>query len=126
MTKSKIWLILALVVALAGVAFGAWGWTHNSTAPRFQTEYQAVLLSNGNVYFGKLEGLDTAFPILRDVYYVQSGLDANTKQPTSVLLKRGKEWHAPDYMVLERYHIVLVEPVTPGSKVASLIAASRH
>ena len=81
-----------------------------------------MLLTNGSVYYGKLEGLGGPFPVLRDVFYVQAAADPNTKQTTNVLIRRGKEWHAPDYMVLNANHILLVEPVTPGSRVANLIA----
>ena len=91
----------------------------------FKTAYQAVLLTNGSVYYGKLEGLGGPFPVLRDVFYVQAAADPNTKQTTSVLIRRGKEWHAPDYMVLNANHILLVEPVTAGSRVANLIAEAK-
>lgn len=92
---------------------------------KFDTPYQAVLLTNGSVYFGKLEGYGTKFPVLRDVYYVQSGTNPDTKQVTNVLIKRGKELHAPDHMYLNPSHIVLVEPVGPNSKVAQLISDSK-
>ena len=92
---------------------------------KFDTPYQAVLLTNGSVYFGKLEGYGTKFPVLRDVYYVQSGTNPDTKQVTNVLIKRGKELHAPDQMYLNPSHIVLVEPVGPASKVAQLISDSK-
>jgi hypothetical protein len=88
---------------------------------QFSTPYQAVLLINGSVYFGKLEGYGTRFPVLRDVYYVQSGTNPETKQTTNVLVKRGKEPHAPDRMYLNPSQIILVEPVGPNSKVAQLI-----
>jgi hypothetical protein len=53
-------------------------------------KYYAVLLNNNSVYFGKLEGLGSEFPILHDVYYVQSNVNQETKQVTNVLVKRGK------------------------------------
>jgi hypothetical protein len=87
----------------------------------FNTPYQAVLLINGSVYFGKLEGFGTKFPVLRDVYYVQSTTNPETKQTTSVLVKRGRELHGPDRMYLNPSQIILVEPVGPNSKVAQLI-----
>jgi hypothetical protein len=87
----------------------------------FDTPYQAVLLINGSVYFGKLQGYGTKFPVLRDVYYIQSTTNPETKQVTNVLVKRGKELHAPDRMYLNPSQIVLVEPVGPTSKVAQLI-----
>lgn len=88
---------------------------------KFDTPYQAVLLTNGSVYFGKLESYGTKFPVLRDVYYVQSGTNQETKQVTNILVKRGKELHSPDRMYLNPSQIILVEPVGTGSKVAQLI-----
>ena len=87
--------------------------------------YSAVLLANGSVYFGKLEGLGSPYPVLRDVYYVQSASDPETKKVTSILVKRGKEWHAPDRMTINDKSIVFVEPVGADSKVAQLIAESK-
>jgi hypothetical protein len=87
--------------------------------------YSAVLLANGSVYFGKLEGLGSPYPVLRDVYYVQSATDPETKKVTSVLVKRGKEWHAPDRMIINDKSIVFVEPVGADSKVAQLIAETK-
>ena len=84
-----------------------------------------MLLANGSVYFGKLEGLGSSYPVLREVYYVQSISDPETKKVTSILVKRGKEWHAPDRMIINERSIVFVEPVGPGSKVAQLIAETK-
>jgi len=89
-------------------------------------KYYAVLLSNGSVYFGKLEGLGSAYPVLHDVYYVQSTTNAETKAVSSVLVKRGKEWHGPDRMILSDRAIVFVEPVGADSKVSQLIAESKR
>jgi hypothetical protein len=90
--------------------------------PTFQTSYQAVLLDTGLVYYGKISGLDTEYPVLRDVFYVQQSTDPVTKKVSSMLIRRGNEWHAPSMTVLNAHHIVLVEPVGPNSKVAQLIA----
>jgi hypothetical protein len=90
------------------------------------TPYQAVLLTNGSAYFGQLEGLGTPFPVLRDVFYVQSVQDPQTKAVNNILVKRGKEWHAPDRMILNASMIVLVEPVNPTSRVAQLIAQAKN
>jgi hypothetical protein len=39
-------------------------------------------------------------------------------------VKRGKELHAPDRMIINQKSIVFVEPVGADSKVAQLIAES--
>lgn len=36
-----------------------------------------------------------------------------------------KEWHGPDRMILNAERILLVKPVTKGSKVAELIAQAK-
>ena len=89
-------------------------------------QYYAVLLSNGSVYFGNLEGLGSPYPVLRDVYYVQSTTNPETKAVTSVLVKRGKEWHGPDRMIINEKAIIFIEPVGPDSKVAQLISESKR
>ena len=118
-------ILILSVLIIVGVALAALWMLPLRGSVRLTTPYQAVLLTNGSVYYGKLEGLGASYPILRDVFYVQVGVDPNTKQNTSVLIRRGKEWHGPDYMVLNARHILLVEPVTPGSRVAELIARAR-
>jgi hypothetical protein len=87
-------------------------------------QFYAVLLNGGQVYFGKLDGLGTQYPVLTEVFYVQSRQDPETKQVSNILVKRGKEWHAPDRMIVNASQIVLIEPVTAGSRVAQLIAAA--
>jgi hypothetical protein len=89
--------------------------------PRLTTEYQLVLLTSGQTYFGKLEKLGTPYPVLQDVFYIQSQADPNTKLVKNNLIKRGKEWHQPDLMLLDARQIVLIEPVKPTSTVAKLI-----
>lgn len=117
-----------LIAAVAGVASGAavvhfaWG---KSAGVTFTTPYQAVLLSNGNAYFGKLEGLGKPFPVLQEVYYIQAHIDPNTKQRSNVLVKRGQELHGPDRMVLNAKDIVFIEPVGEHSQVAELIAEAK-
>jgi hypothetical protein len=88
--------------------------------------YQAVLLDNNQVYFGKLSGLGTPYPVLTDVFYIQARMNPDTKQTANVLLKRGKEWHAPKLMRLNNSHIIMVEPVSKGSDVANLIAQAQQ
>ena len=95
-------------------------------APAMTTPYQAVLLSSGSAYFGKLTDLGTPYPVLTEVFYVQSVQNPATKQVSNILVKRGKEWHSPDHMILNANMIVPVEPVSPGSRVAQLIAVAKN
>lgn len=92
----------------------------------FETPFQAILLDNGQVYYGHVEGLGTPYPVVSDVYYVQSQTNPQTKEVTNILVRGGKEWHAPDRMYLNARHVVMVEPVSTSSKVAQLIAESKQ
>jgi hypothetical protein len=118
-------VIAASALVLVLVATGLFWFFGRNSAVKMTTPYQAVLLSNGSAYFGRLEGLGTPFPVLRDVFYVQSVQDPQKKTVSNVLVKRGKEWHAPDRMILNANMIVLVEPVNPSSRVALLIAQAK-
>ena len=110
------------VFVLACFAFGLW-WFRSSHALKLDTTYQAVLLDNGQVYYGKIEQTDSELTVLTDVYYIQNQVDTQTKEVKNILIRRGNEWHAPNRSVLNTRHIIVIEPVTAGSKVAELIAA---
>lgn len=121
MIKSLTILVVGLIVG----GLGAWVTMSRRAAaqePHFDVPFQAVLLDTGLVYFGKISGLNTPYPVLRDVYYIQTGTSAQTKQTTNVLIRRGAEFHGPEFTVLAARHIVMVEPVGKYSKVAQLIA----
>lgn len=124
-----------LAVTLACLALYSTGCNRAQPKPAQQSpesaavdtnKYYAVLLTNGLVYFGKLEGLGSAYPVLHDVYYVQSTTNPETKAVSNVLVKRGKEWHSPDRMIVSEKAIVFIEPVGSDSKVAQLIAESKR
>jgi len=59
---------------------------------------------------------------MRDIYYVQTSVNPQTRESNNTLLKRGGEWHAPESMWLNPSQIVFVEPVGQNSRVAQLIA----
>ena len=114
-----VWILVGLLVFVAlGVHFY---YAIRGSSIHFSTPFQAVLLSNGSVYFGHLQDYGTSHPVLTDVYYVVSRTNPETKQVTNSLIKRGKELHEPDRMYLNPNQIVFVESVGTNSKVAQLI-----
>jgi hypothetical protein len=115
-----VWAVTAVVVIAA--AFMIVRNTRPGGPVKFTTPYQAVLLTNGTAYFGKLEGFGTSRPVLSEVYYIVQQNNPETKQSSNVLVKRGKELHEPDRMYLNPNQILCVEPVGEKSKVAQLIA----
>jgi hypothetical protein len=115
-----VWAVTAVIVIVA--AFMIVRNTRPGAPVKFTTPYQAVLLTNGTAYFGKLEGYGTPQPVLSEVYYIVTQNNPETKQSSNVLVKRGKELHEPDRMYLNPNQILCVEPVGEKSKVAQLIA----
>jgi hypothetical protein len=91
----------------------------------FTSEYQAVFLDNGQVFFGKLSDTNSPYFTLRDVYYVQSVMEKDKKELTSVLIKRGSEWHNPEFMRINPKHVLVIEPVGSNSRVAQLIREAK-
>ena len=115
--------IAILVVGLVIGGLGGWYFTSGRAgAPRFNAPFQTVLLDSGQVYYGRISGLGTPFPVIRDVYYIQSTTNPETKQVSNILIRRGNEWHGPEFTVVNARHIVMIEPVGANSKVAQLIA----
>lgn len=87
----------------------------------FTSEYQAVFLDNGQVFFGKLSDTNSAYFTLHDVYYVQTVKEKDKKELKNILIKRGNEWHNPAFMRINGRHVVIIEPVGENSRVAQLI-----
>lgn len=116
-------LAAILVIIAAGVHL-----VHEmrESSVKFETPFQAILLTNGSVYFGHLQDYGGPHPVLTDVFYIVSQTDPTTKALSNVLVKRGKELHAPDRMYVNPNQIVFVEPVGRDSKVAQLIAQAEH
>ncbi|ODS30064.1 MAG: hypothetical protein SCARUB_04825 [Candidatus Scalindua rubra] len=113
--------IMVIGIIAAFVVVFATQNARSETKVKLTTEYQAVLLSNGQAYFGKLEKAESPYTVLTDVFYVQSSRNPQTNEMTNTLIKRGNEWHAPDRMILNAEHIIFIETVDPDSRVAKLI-----
>jgi len=114
------YLFLALLLVLLSGCGG-------SDDLRFATEYQAVFMDNGQVFFGRVQKSGPSFLTLRDVFYIQRQASKDGKEePRAVLLKRGSEWHGPDSMLINLEHVVLIEPVAPDSRVFQLIMQAQR
>ena len=96
--------------------------------------YQAVLLSNGQVYFGKIVDNDTNYVTLKDIYYLQvvqqpplqgtpqAGQPAAQPQQSISLVKLGNELHGPvDEMHIGRTQILFYEDLKSDGSVVKAI-----
>ena len=117
------WLVLpAIAGAIAGASVDV------QRLPVLTGErIDAVLLLDGQAYFGHLEDFGLSDTVtLRDVYYFQDAR-ATTTNLAVALVQRGTELHAPaDGMQIRRDKILAIEHVSPVSAVAKAIAAQRE
>ncbi len=139
------WIVLAVVIVVLivlGVLFrdrlfpaSSDKMTGDST-PKIEKSsgYQAVFLTNGQVYFGKLSGETSSYATLKDIYYLQvtqpplqgsqqQGQQAQTQaQPQLSLVKLGNELHGPvDTMQINRDQILFYEDMKEDAKVIQAI-----
>lgn len=143
--KTILWIaaILAATLLLLIVAdflfystnkFGRlWNWVDPE-------RYQAVFLSNGQVYFGKVLDVNSETLMLEDIYYLKTvqnlqlsagdktggadgeGSPDNLDTQNFSLVKLGNEIHGPeDKMSVNLEHVLFVENLKPESKVVEAI-----
>jgi hypothetical protein len=125
--------MIAAVIGLSMVSMLFQGCGYGPQADqqiKLTSEYKAVFLDNGQMFFGKLDEQGTSYLVLSDVFYVQNQVLQDPKDPVkkevrNILIKRGNEWHGPDRMYVERKHIVVIEPVSPNSRVSKLIQEAK-
>ncbi len=108
----------------------------NSGSQSLSKGWQAIFLSNGQVYFGKVDKVSDRELVLTDIYYLQvvtkplqqsqdaPTVDQTQSQQELTLAKLGNELHGPkDRMVINRDQILLTEELKEDSKVVTAITA---
>lgn len=92
------------------------------------SNYQAVFLTSGQVYFGKLQFVDDKYMKLTDVFYIQTSTSSadvqssDSKDSDMQLIKLGNEIHGPkDAMVISRDQVLFFENLKDDGKVAKTI-----
>ncbi len=140
--KLRAWIaeelrISTFIVVVGGalilVALALWFWSSPISKTQLDyvvsNQYQAVFLTNGQVYFGKVTALNKDYMVLNDIYYLQSSSNSTSNpQPSSknndlTLVKLGlNELHAPeDRMVISQSQVSFWENMKDSSKVVSAI-----
>ncbi len=129
--KLTLWIIGA-IIALALLVGGLWLYKNTIGSPIDRSRYQAVFLTNGQVYFGKLSNSGGYYK-LSNVFYLQatqsSTDDASTNPQQAAkadsgvqLIKLGNEVHGPeDSMVIEKNQVLFFENLKKDGKVVESI-----
>jgi hypothetical protein len=127
-TNKRLWTVILVVavVVLLGVLY--YFKVIPGTIFSGRNVYQAVFLTNGQVYFGKLTNEKSTYAVLRDVFYLQitqapQPLKPGETPPTNInVVKLGGELHSPqDEMRINRDQILFVEDLKPESRVVQAI-----
>jgi hypothetical protein len=91
---------------------------------------QAVFLTNGQVYFGKIKAVNSKYLDLRSIYYLnvnqqnkQTDPNQQPAQSNISLIKLGCELHGPvDQMVINRDQVTFWENLKSDGQVAKAIS----
>jgi len=130
--KGLPWVIsiVLVVIIIAIVGWMVWSKSNNGATGIDSSRYQAVFMSNGQIYFGKLSAFnDNSFKITH-IYYPQAqatdGTDTettSTDQQSSIQLFRVTDGvHGPeDQMIIMKDQILYYENLQSNSKVTQLI-----
>ncbi len=140
--KSGVAALIIAVLVVIIVLGGAWfallkfnilpGSTKGATIVK-STDWTAVFLTNGQVYFGKVSDSDSNKISLNDIYYLQvvnkplqttqvGGNNASSTQQELTLIKLGNELHGPtDAMTINMAQVLLTEKLRSDSKVVQAI-----
>ena len=132
--KAKFSLKIAAIIVLLGMLLsGGWFFYQSRTSANIDGgRYQAVFLTNGQVYFGKLQTLNGGYLKLNDIYYLETNstdTSASLQNATSTaanvqLIKLGSEIHGPDdEMIINKDQVLFFENLKNDSTVAKSIAS---
>jgi hypothetical protein len=79
--------------------------------------YQAVFLTNGSTYFGKLQQQGDQWFLLDDVFYLSASDQSGTQ-----LIKRGSEAQGPkEPMIISREQVLFIENLRDDGDIVTLI-----
>ena len=130
--KPLLIAILAVVVVAGLIVAGSILFRQFSSGTAIDSnKYQAVFLSNGQVYFGKLQNSSGEYLKLTNVFYLQTKTDPATQNPQTTstngnnveLVKLGSEIHGPDdQMVINHSQVLFYENLKPDGRVSQSIS----
>jgi hypothetical protein len=108
-------LNIFLLIIIAGILGGIGRYGYQFLVD--ERGYVAILMTTGDVYFGKAETTGGDYVTLSRSYYPQTFTNANGEEELR-LVKIGTEFHAPkDAIRLNRDHIIMIQPLSDESPV---------
>lgn len=135
--RHGVWKVLAyllfMAVLVGGLAWFIFESRHDVGDAIDETKYQAVFLTSGQVYFGKLHTFNRESMRITEVFYLRNQKPADEKDEGAIqqtssaqrdveLVKLGDEVHSPmDEMVILKSQILFYENIEEEGSVARTI-----
>lgn len=129
--KTSVIGILIGIILLAGAAFY---FLKMGTGGLIDSGYQAVFLTNGQVYFGKLQIVNDSYMKISSVYYIQNSTAATPQQGSGAdagatniqLVPLTGAVHGPkDEMVIAKSQVLFFENLKDDGQAAKLISGDK-
>ena len=120
-------VLLGVALLLVAVALYAGLSSPGAESKQINTkQYQAVFLTNGQVYFGKITDLNNKYLVLKNVFYIEnnSASSTTTTQNSNYTLRKlgTTELHLPeDMMVVNRETVTFWENLKDTGQVVTKI-----
>ncbi|MBX4198657.1 hypothetical protein KW800_00020 [Candidatus Parcubacteria bacterium] len=112
--------VLILVIFLLGSLYIVWRGAHDLPGG-LNGKWQAVFLTDGQAYFGKLSSENSRYVSLEDVYYLKLATDVKEAKNLN-LIRLGGEAHGPEnQMFIAKDQILFIENLKPTSTVVEAI-----
>lgn len=121
--------IVTILVVLALLA-AAWYYFRGNIGGTIDSQYQAVFLSNGQVYFGKMAVVNDSYIKITNVYYIQNANGTAAQSSANAnnieLVQLTKAVHGPkDEMVINRDQVLFFENLRDDGQAAKLISGDK-
>ncbi len=127
--KSVLFWVIGLValwIGFAALGFGG----HSGAFPSVsEAKWQAVFLTNNQVYFGKVKDYDANYLALSNVYYLRTATDLDQNQASASLnlIKLGGEVHGPeDTIYIPKSSVLFWENMKDSSRVVQTIMSTKQ
>lgn len=124
----RSYLIAAAVLAAVALVFAGYTWWRNYSSGVSGSDYQAVFLTNDQVYFGKVSSQNSEQLVLTDVYYLRNNpaLDEQSGATDISLIRIDKEIHGPtDQMKISKSQVLFTQTLADSSRVVAAIRQSQ-
>ena len=125
--KKILKVVAILVIATMVIFAGIYAYNKYFSKESSGGVYSAVFLSNGQVYFGKIEENNSKEIVLNNVFYLQNSDNSGTAGQSIqgskfTLIKLGNELHGPtDELFINKQNVLFYEYLRTDSQVVQSI-----